>query len=270
MSKILSLALVTTLAATAISQEPDREGPRYAIVDHMQLIEGVSDEEYIAFEKLHQRLHQNRVDGGAMRAWHMGKVENHNHAQFATMRLFDSLSQYEQRLPRSAWKVDFTPEEREKMWSHRKVRRMLTSELWRIHSTALRREKPAVSDGNNAPYVRIDYIKAAPEKRWDYFRREEKLFQRIHQARIDAGEMTAWMFFSREFPGGDDNEWDYATINVYPTAEAARTRSSVSRRDVLTDEEMESFPDVGSLRKIVRYEVWHPQLRTKPADRNQK
>ena len=270
MSKILSLALVTTLAATANSEKPDKEGPRYAIVDHMQLVEGVSDEEYIAFEKLHQRLHQDRVDGGAMRAWHMGKVEHNDHAQFATMQFFDSLSQYEQRLPRSAWKAEFTPDERETMWSQRKVRRMMTSELWRIQSTATRREQQTTRDKNKAPYVRVDYIKAAPGKRWDYFQMEEKLFQRIHQARIDAGEMTAWMFFSREFPGGDDSEWDYATVNVYPTAEAARTRSSVSRRDVLTDEEMKAFPDVGSLRKIIRSELWHPLLRTKPVAGKQK
>lgn len=269
MSRILSLAFVAALCISANSEEPNKVRPRYAIVDHMQLVEGVSAEDYIEFEELHQRIFQDRVDGGVMRAWHMGKVENNDQAQFATMRIFDSLSQYEQRLPRKDRKVTFTPEEQEKVRSRAQIRRMMSSELWRIQSMAMLRDKPETTDGNDAHYVRIDYIKATPGKRWDYVKMEEKLFQRIHQARIDAGEMTAWMFFSREFPGGDDSEWDFATINAYPNAEAARKRSSVSIRDVLTKEEMETFPKVGSLRKVVRYELWHPLLRTKPTDRKQ-
>ena len=265
---IVVLCVQGVLAASTFAQE--RPGPpRYAIIDHMQLNDGSSETDYVELEKLHRRLHQRRVDGGVMEAWFMNRVKSRGSSQFVTARLYDSLSQYEEPLPHGEWREAFTDEERQIVWNTGKVRRMLSSDLLRIRSTALAKRKPTETqtqlNEDSQPFVFVDYFRSAPGKRRDYIRMETDLFQKIHQARIDAGDMVGWYFLSREFPSGDEADWDFMTINVYPSREAARKpHGDGFLKSVLTDEERDGFPDVDSLRSLVRGEVWENLLRTRP------
>ncbi len=43
----------------------------------------------------------------------------------------------------------------------------------------------------------------------------EQLWKKIHQVRIDEGTLAGWGLYSLIFPGGSNNEYNFATVNEY-------------------------------------------------------
>ena len=179
-------------------------------------------------------------------------------AGYCTIRVFDSLDKRVKSLPQGTWDGVFNDAELDLFGRTDKIRHLVRSEVWRLNASAMSPDALATPG-----YIDVHFIKATPGRVDEYRQMEQELFTKLHQARIDAGDLTSWWFFSREFPSGYDLEWDFVTVNHYPSKEAAeRPFDWDGASKALTDSERESFPEVGKLRKTVRREFWEPIAKT--------
>jgi len=250
-----AIGLTCIIAGTLAARAQER---LYAVVNYMHIPEGQSHEEYIALEKLWQRLHQKAVDTGFCKGWYLSRVENGGRNQYVTVELYNSLNKYADRWPDSMRAGLYNSEENAKMQQTGQLRVLTRSELWEIQASAIK------SGDQEAPsIIQVDFIKPKPKKYRDYYGMERNLYQKIHKARIDAGQMKSWYFLSRMLPGGADNEFDFVTLNGFP--EKGGAWDNKVAQSALTKEEWDSKPPSSDVRNVVRQEIWHPMLRTTPA-----
>lgn len=65
----------------------------------------------------------------------------------------------------------------------------------------------------------IGFMKVDPEKVQEYLRVERDIWKPVHQERIRTGRMKSWMLYRVRFPYGTANEYDFVTVNEYPSFE---------------------------------------------------
>ena len=254
------LACGLALAATFAARAQERY---FAIVDYMHIPDSSSEAEYLALEKLWQRIHQKAVDSGASLGWTVYRVENGGRNQFVTLQVYDSPARVF-----DPWSGDlsalikqlYNAEEAAKMNKTDEVRVLTRSELWRLESAAM-----GPQAGEPAGHNILNFMKVPPGKLEAYVQMESSVFRKAHQARVDGGEMKGWYFLSRWFPAGADGEYDYVTVDAYADKAASEKAPDMKRIEaVLSKEEMAGAEKVEGLRTVVRREVWTPVLRTTP------
>ena len=230
----------------------------YAVIAYMHIPEGQSREEYLALEKLWQRLHEKAVDTGFCHAWYLNRVENGGRNHFVTVELYDSLEKFSNRWPESLRAGLYNSEENEKMGKTGQTRVLTQQEIWRIEASVMKSQ----DDGTLLP-IQVDFIKPKPGQYGKYHAMERDLYQKIHKARIDAGQMQSWVFLRRMLPGGADTEFSFVTFNSFP--EKRGSWDNKVAQAALTKEEWDNKPRLSDVRSVVRQEIWHPVLRTTPA-----
>ena len=233
----------------------------YAVIDYMHIPEGKSDQDYIAVEKLWQRIHQKAADAGISRAWYLERVENGGRNDFVTIRVYDSLNKIADPWPDSLTKGLFTAQEETQMNQTGNVRYLTHSELWEIEASVLKK-----LEGDPRGLAVINFMKPKPGKTDTYFDMEKNLFAKVHKARLDAGLMDGWYFLSRTFPHGYDAEYDFITVDLYPdkaTWEKSWDGKLIEKS--LSKEEIAKASNPEELRTIVRQEIWNPVLRAVPS-----
>ena len=67
------------------------------------------------------------------------------------------------------------------------------------------------------PYFTIAYMKVPPGKLADALNLEREVWAPVHQELVKAGKLDFWRVYSCPFPSGSETEYDYVTINQYPT-----------------------------------------------------
>jgi len=67
------------------------------------------------------------------------------------------------------------------------------------------------------PYFTIAYMKVPPGKLADALNLEREIWAPLHQALVKASKLDFWRVYSCPFPSGSETEYDYVTINQYPT-----------------------------------------------------
>lgn len=225
----------------------------YAVVDYMRVAPNASEQDYLGLEKIWQRLHQKAVNEGISRGWYLSRVENGGRNQFVTVRIYDSLDKAMAPWPESIWKGLFSEEESKTIQKTDTFRYLTRSELWQVESAAMKNGAP-----DTAPYITVHFMKAAPGKMGEYYELEKTLFRKAHQIRADKGQLRSWFLMSRVFPSGHDSEYDFITLNVYDSKEAAEKPWDMDAISAgLTPEEFKSGESIFAMREIVREEKWH-------------
>jgi hypothetical protein len=227
------------------------EEKAYLIINYMRVPDGQKVEDYLALEKLWQRLHQKAVDTGFCKGWFLHRIEGGSANRFVTVEIFDSLDKYTQRWPASIREGLYNSEELAEMQQTGKRRDLIRSEIWEVETAA----KLKAENGNPAKIV-VDYLKPKKGKAGAYFQMEEKFYKKIHQARIDAGKMQSWVLFSRLAPSGTEADYNAITFNGYSDKDGGWDGKFVQA--ALSKEELEALPKSGDLRTIVNEEVWIP------------
>lgn len=251
---LLAAALLATGSLSTVAQ------PLYAVVDYMRVAQDRSPDEYIATEKVWQKLHQRMVDLGTCRGWYVFRVENGGRNEFVTVRLYNSLDKMAQPWSEEHFKAALTAEEMKKVPETQKIRLLTRSELWSLEAGTIKADP--VSPG----YSVIHFMKPRMGKQDAYYNAERNAFQKYHQARVNKGAMEAWLFLGRMFPSGADAEYDFVTINVY-TDKAAAAKPMPEPASVglqLTDELSKQADEGLASRELVREEIWHPVLKAEP------
>ena len=109
-------------------------------------------------------------------------------------------------------------------------------------------------------YFAVDYMKVKPSNFGDY-EKLEKVWKKIHKARIKAGTLDGWFFDRIASPAGTNAEYDYITVNRYKGENQMAGHYEESMmpdklESPLTAEEIELVSKTASLRDIVKQEMW--------------
>jgi hypothetical protein len=253
--RTLLIVLVATAACWAQAQER-----RYAIVEYMHIPEGKSRDAYVATEKLWQRLHQRAVDAGICQAWYLESVENGGRGDFVTIRVYNSLDKMRNPWPDSIQKDLFDSQESAIIKKTEETRDLIHRELWGFEASAA-----TTPGGDPSSYVYVQFMKPKEGKGDEYYDAEMKTYSKIHQERVKTGEMKNWHFMSRLFPSGTDSQFDFVTINVFPKKDWDWNPKAVEA--ALGKEAAAKLADPGTVRTMVREELWRPILRAIPAQK---
>ncbi len=233
----------------------------FAVADYMFVGPEKSETDYLATEKLWQRLHQKAIDAGICRGWYLQRVEQGGRHSFVTVRVYNSLDKIANPWPSELSSELYNDEEQAKMQQTEKTRELVQSELWQLEAAAMK-----AGNTEQPGYIVVDYMKAKPGKLAAYYDLESKVFKKVQQARVDAGQLQAWFFVSRMFPSGTDAEFDFLTVNEYADQESSRKDYDMKTiQAALTEDEMNQAMTVQDSRSIVREEIWHPVMRALPA-----
>lgn len=75
---------------------------------------------------------------------------------------------------------------------------------------------PALAQQGSSPvYLLVDYMDVEPEKGGEYLDVEQQIWKPIHQERVKAGNILSWNLYAVRFPGGTENGYNFATVQVY-------------------------------------------------------
>jgi len=259
--KSLSTLLISALLLASVPVIGAEQKHLYVVVDYMHIPDEKSEQDYIALEKLWQRIHQKACDSGICQGWYLERVENGGRNDFVTIRLYDSLNNIAEPWSDSLIKGLFTSQEQTQMAQTTQVRHLTHSELWEIEASATK-----ALEGDSKHYAVVNFMKPKPGKDAEYYKSEKELFSKIHRTRVDGGQMNGWYFMSRTFPSGYDAEYDYITADIYADKAASeKPMDADSIQKALSKEEFEKANGVLELRTVVRREIWHPVLRVVPS-----
>ncbi|MEM7510298.1 MAG: hypothetical protein AAF388_05135 [Bacteroidota bacterium] len=70
-------------------------------------------------------------------------------------------------------------------------------------------------ESSTPPLFELSYMKT---KSSDYLTVETEYWKKIHQSRIEAGELSAWYLYEVVYPSGTQTDYNYITLNVYGAA----------------------------------------------------
>ena len=90
-------------------------------------------------------------------------------------------------------------------------RRLVRAELWRMLETV----------GSFAPgdLARVDLMKVEPANVGTAMDLERTVYKPLHAKRIQDGNLKGWSYFSLQLPGGDDREYNFRTVQIWPNEE---------------------------------------------------
>jgi len=235
----------------------------FTVINHMHIPDGKSAEDYIAVEKLWQRVHQKKVDAGICLGWALYKVENGGRTDFVTTQSYDSLdkSTTPNRL-KSLPKGFFNSAEEKVMegtWASRDI--IFTEVTDRVTSVGA----TGRVDFNLVGV--IDFMKSKPGK--DALDIEKTVYSKVAAVRVKNGSMQKWFVFDRMYPSGGDVPWNYGTGNWYTKEQMAKSWDGAAWQKTveaaLGKEEAAKLPPAGTWRTKVMSQIWRPILSTEPA-----
>ena len=68
-------------------------------------------------------------------------------------------------------------------------------------------------------YVLVNYMKVDPAKEGAYVQMEREVWKPIHQQRVKDGKLQSWLLYAVRFPGGDNREYGYLTVETYKSVQ---------------------------------------------------
>lgn len=244
------IALCGLLTAADVSQAQEKH---YAVVNYLQVREGQSVDEYLALENLARRSHQKAVDSGVYQGWFLHRIEGGAGKRFVTVELYKSLDKYARGVPASLHEGLFNPEERETMQQTDQRREVVRTEIWEIATAAAMKAR----NGNPARLV-VQFLKPKNGKAAEYRETEEFVYKKVHQARMDAGQMQSWVLFRRFSPSGAEADFNYVTFSGY--ADERGGWDEAFAQSVLTKEEWRKVSQPNEARTVVAEETWIPVM----------
>ena len=179
---------------------------------------------------------------------------------YATIRVYDSLERLSNPWPESIQKDLFTAEETKTMQHTEETRDLIHRELWHYEASAAQ-----TPSGDPSTYVVVNFMKPREGKTGEYYNMEKDTYLKIQQARVKAGELKNWHFSSRVFPSGTDSQYDFITIDVYPTKEITWNEKIIET--TLGKDAAAKLADPNTVRTCVRRELWRPLLRAVPTQK---
>jgi hypothetical protein len=207
MKKLLtSLALVLLVSAATFAQT------RYTVVAFHKLQPGKTMDDAIAIEKQWAPIHQIRKNAGIISDWIMYVPYNGIKSQgldfdYITVNAgtdLDKIHTYPMELFADMVKAD--PTALEKLSAS-------TAKTQTILRQAISKKVNGTAKGTNkTQFLVFDMMKVADDAAYEAF---ENRVLKVHEARIEAGNITGWSLYKTLYPTSDDVSGNYWTIQSF-------------------------------------------------------
>lgn len=103
----------------------------------------------------------------------------------------------------------------------------------------------------------IGFMKVAPGRTEEYLQMERDIWMPIHRERIRSREMLGWSLYRVRYPFGTENDYEFVTINAYPSVEDAERDISAIITRVHSEMTAAQIRDRAfATRDLVRGELW--------------
>jgi hypothetical protein len=247
LNSILKIIVLCCLPALA-AQEQRKE---YLIVNYLQVAPSLSGDDFVAAERLRQRLHRKAADQHLCRGWFLYRVEGGDPGRYVAAELHSSLDTHAKGRPASLSEGLFTAEEVAQINRADSQRELLRTEIWEITKSAKLRR-----GAGNPVKLDIQFFAAMKGRDADYLQLEEQVTRKTQQARIDAGQAQSWMLFRRLAPAGSEVGHNYITFTGYHEREANEEFEPTG----LSAAEQEELRKAGDVRTRVSRERWIPLM----------
>jgi hypothetical protein len=74
---------------------------------------------------------------------------------------------------------------------------------------------------SQSQYALVSYMKVDPGKEGAYVQMEREVWKPIHQQRVKDGKLQSWLLYAVRFPGGDNREYGFLTVETYKSIQDA-------------------------------------------------
>jgi hypothetical protein len=212
-SALLLLCILDGIVQPAMAQTDD--GTLYVQVDYMKVPEGGEDA-YLALERdMWKPIHEQQVRQGIITGWSVYSVRfgapNADY-NFTTVNVFDDFAKLENPYPQEVFEAAFSDGTPEGL-TERTVaaREMVHTEIWQLIDTAQAEGEP----GPSGRYLVLNYMHVPTGGESKYVSVEQEVWKPLHQARVDAGQMSGWGMYGLAFPGGKVTHYSFGTVDYY-------------------------------------------------------
>lgn len=257
----MAIAVMLGLFSTVHGQdaEQDPQPPTgYVVVNYMKAADGKEDD-YVNLEKnVWKKVHEARLKDGMSRGWILYKTVNRpgdaRDYDYATIDLYDSTAKMENAFPDDYFSKVLSEDEVKQVNSTESLRTIVRSEVWKPESSAMSGERP------EEPVVFVDSMQPSEGKESEYVEAETTVFRKLHQARIDAGNMVAWVFLRRVSPKDGEGSYPFMTINVHKDREQSRLpfadANTKKAFESLDKKQQEMANSMDKIRTLAKRETW--------------
>ncbi len=215
MRRVLLLPLLAALAVPGSAVSQEEGGTLYFQVDYMKVPEGGGDA-YLAVERdLWKPIHEERVRQGTIMSWSVYGVRAgapHSGYNYVTVTVFDDFAKLENPFPEGTFEAAFPTGAPEGAWERTfEARKQVHTEIWQSINAA----QAAGESGPSGRYIVINYMDAPVGGESEYVSIEQEAWKPLHQARIDAGQMSGWGLYGLTLPGGASTPYNFAAVDFY-------------------------------------------------------
>lgn len=114
------------------------------------------------------------------------------------------------------------------------------------------------------PYGEVSFIKVKPGMNESYLI-DMKTTKRINNSLKANKTINSWQLFRRVYPRGSDMEFDYATLQVYPSAKEMESRKdwvpwNAPMKELSAKEIIDYLSSLGNVRTIVQTELYNYKM----------
>ncbi len=210
----LLIACLLTMSFSSLIAQEDAEKPVFVTIQYMK-VEPSNIDNYLELESLWKKMHQARVESGELLYWGLHQVVSPTGTDaeynFTTVNLYEGqealAAHYEGSIPESMTKL-YTEDEMKIMQRTNEIRDLVKEE---VYVRTLR-----VTDGKpGANIIVTNYMELLGDATPADHTEMEKVWEKIHQARIDDGNMKAWSSWDMVLPMNTDIRHQSITVDFY-------------------------------------------------------
>jgi hypothetical protein len=212
MSCLLLMSIIYTGKAPAQQQQT------WYAVSYYKILPGKERELRTMMEAVDARVQKERVNSGAISAWHFYEVlsprgsAGYDYVSITTTNSFKKIYETPYTFD-SAFKKIFTGKDAKFFADYySKMSEGLTLFKEEIYSGIALADSSTL-DGFQSRYVVIDYMQPKPGKDGDYVKKELDTFRLIHRERIKLGAINQWALLVYVFPWNLKKEYSYIAAN---------------------------------------------------------
>jgi hypothetical protein len=252
--------LILAILLPAEPATAQQEETLYVKIDYFEPLPGM-EPDYLELEKeVWKPIHEERLDRGIIRSWTFYQVvagDEEAGYRFIAVNVFDDFDMIDYfDLPSIMESVfpDKSPDDL--MRKTFETRQVVKTEVWRIDGSVLSDGEERVT-GN---YLTINYFDERDGDE-DHVEMELDFWGGIHEQRVARNILDSWAMYTLIYPGGDNRNYTYSTIDYYNTL--GDTRVSVGQELArqahpdLTDEEIQvEFSRTANARSLYKTELW--------------
>jgi L-rhamnose mutarotase len=207
-------ALIISFGLFLIAIPAHAQCPLYIVVEYLK-VKPENHGKYIELErKIWEPMQQERINQHIIAGWLLYAVEFTGAADeynYVAITLYSNPEQIE-----NPWNIEILDkvhpgmDAEELMERTEKTCELIRSELYYSVAAA-----PKVPLKEPAPYMQVNFVKAARGKHSEYEMLEKDIWMPVHNESIRSGQTNGWGLWRAIFPRGEGRPYEYITLSTF-------------------------------------------------------